>query len=73
MVGVDLEAGAEDGWRMLADGRVAEPLLMQDQPDACDATSATTLVQCVVAFGPADTARTVAYIRAGEQRQWAAS
>jgi hypothetical protein len=73
MVGVDLESGAEDGWRMLADGEVAEPLLVQDQPGACDATSAAAPVECVVAFGPADTTRTVAYVRAGEQRQWSAS
>jgi hypothetical protein len=73
MVGVDLESGAEDGWRMLADGEVAEPLLVQDQPGACAATSAATPVECVVAFGPADTTRTVAYVRAGEQRQWSAS
>lgn len=73
MVGVDLASGAEDGWRMLADGKVAEPLLMQDQPDACGATSATTAVECVVAFGPASKTRTVAYVRAGEQRQWSAT
>ena len=73
MVGVDLDSGAEDGWRMLADGKVAEPLLVQDQPNACGATSAGAPVECVVAFGPADKTRTVAYIRAGEQRQWSAS
>lgn len=73
MVGVDLESGAEDGWRMLADGKVAEPLLVQDQPGACATTSVSTAVECVVAFGPADKTRTVAYIRAGEQRQWSAS
>ena len=73
MVGVDLASGAEDGWRMLADGKVAEPLLVQDQRDACGATSATTAVECVVAFGPADKTRTVAYVRAGEQRQWSAT
>lgn len=73
MVGVELASGAEDGWRMLADGKVAEPLLVQDQPNACGATSADAPVECVVAFGPADKTRTVAYVRAGEQRQWSAS
>lgn len=71
MVGVELASGAADGWRMLADGLVAEPLLVQDHPEACDAVSVATPVTCVVGFGPADSEPTIAYVRAGEQSQWA--
>ena len=72
MIGVDLADGAADGWRLLADGKVREPDADSGGVDACGAVSATGEAKCVVHFAPADSALTVAYVRAGEQRQWAA-
>ena len=71
MTGVDLAEGAADGWRLLADGRVLAPAGASDG-DACDAVSAASPTRCTVRFDAADSAPTVAYVRAGEQRQWAA-
>lgn len=69
MTGVDLATGAASGWRMLADGQVQQP---GQQGQTCGAVSATTVTRCVVRFAAADSAPTIAYVRAGEQRQWAA-
>ena len=71
MTGVDLATGAADGWRLLADGRVREAV-DSDDPRACRAVTATEPTQCTVRFDSAESAPTVAYVRAGEQRQWAA-
>lgn len=70
MSGVDLDAGAADGWRVLADGRVHEPL-DSDDPDGCRTVAAAESTQCTVRFDSVESAPTVAYVRAGEQRQWA--
>jgi hypothetical protein len=75
MTGVDLAEGAAAGWRMLADGRVSEPLADTGSAGvgaACASVSTSTVTRCVVRFAPAESAPTVAYLRAGEQRQWAA-
>lgn len=76
MTGVDLASGAAGGWRMLADGRVSEPLDNVASAGAgapvCEAVAATKVTRCVVRFAPAESAPTVAYLRAGDQRQWAA-
>jgi len=71
MTGVDLASGAADGWRLLADGRVQEPAQNSDG-DGCSAVEATSPTRCTVLFEAAESAPTVAYVRAGEQRQWAA-
>lgn len=71
MTGVDLASGAADGWRLLADGRVREAV-DSDDPRACRAVTAIESTQCTVRFDSAESAPTVAYVRAGEQRQWAA-
>jgi hypothetical protein len=71
MTGVDLVDGAADGWRLLADGRVREPL-GSDDPNGCRTVDATEATRCTVLFESAESAPTVAYVRAGEQRQWAA-
>ncbi|MBU3704449.1 MAG: hypothetical protein FGM42_08795 [Ilumatobacteraceae bacterium] len=71
MTGVDLASGAADGWRLLADGRVQEPAI-SSAADACTAVTAGSPTRCTVAFEAVESAATVAYVRAGEQRQWAA-
>ena len=73
MTGVDLADGASSGWRMLADGRVSQPVAAQSNEagQTCDSVSASKVTRCVVLFAAADSAPTIAYIRAGEQRQWA--
>lgn len=72
MTGVELSSGAADGWRLLADGRVQEPAGNSDG-DGCTAVAARSLTRCTVRFEAAESAPTVAYVRAGEQRQWAAA
>lgn len=84
MTGVDLAEGAASGWRMLADGKVSEPLENKvseplenkvsepsQQGQTCGSVSASKVTRCVVRFAAADSAPTIAYVRAGEQRQWA--
>jgi len=72
MTGVDLASGAADGWRLLADGRVQEPAANADD-NACTAVAVATPTRCTVLFDAAESAPTVAYVRAGGQRQWAAA
>ena len=72
MTGVDLTSGAADGWRLLADGRVQEPASVSDT-DGCTAVRAGAPTRCTVRFEAVESAATVAYVRAGEQRQWAAT
>jgi len=71
MTGVDLTAGAADGWRLLADGRVQVPEA-DSEGNGCTTVAAASVTRCTVQFDPAESAPTVAYVRAGEQRQWAA-
>ncbi len=71
MTGVDLVDGAADGWRLLADGRVQEPLV-ESTANGCTTVSVDSLTRCTVGFEAVESAPTVAYVRAGEQRQWAA-
>jgi hypothetical protein len=82
MTGVDLAEGAADGWRLLADGRVQEPAnengrvqepANNSDTDGCTAVRAESPTRCTVRFESAESAPTVAYVRAGEQRQWAAA
>jgi hypothetical protein len=71
MVGV-AEAKAMDGWKMLAAGKVSDPVMLPiGAGTECTLTQLDKTLICTVAFPVSEGTRTVAYIRAGEQRQWA--
>lgn len=71
MVGV-AEAQAMDGWKMLASGEVSDPVMLPvGAGTECTLTQLEKTLVCTVAFPVSEGTRTVAYIRAGEQRQWA--
>ncbi|NDG66155.1 MAG: hypothetical protein EBY23_04395 [Actinobacteria bacterium] len=71
MVGV-AEAQAMEGWKMLASGEVSDPVMLPvGAGTECTLTKLTEMLTCTVAFPVSEGTRTVAYIRAGEQRQWA--
>ena len=71
MVGV-AEAQAMDGWKMLAAGKVSDPVMLPiGAGTECTLTQLDKTLVCTVAFPVSEGTRTVAYIRAGEQRQWA--
>ena len=71
MVGV-AEAQAMDGWKMLASGEVSDPVMLPvGAGTECTLTQLDETLTCTVAFPVSEGTRTVAYIRAGEQRQWA--
>jgi len=71
MVGV-AEAQAMDGWKMLASGQVSDPMMLPvGAGTECTLTKLAETLTCTVAFPVSEGTRTVAYIRAGEQRQWA--
>ena len=71
MVGV-AEAQAMDGWKMLAAGKVSDPVMLPvGAGTECTLTQLDETLVCTVAFPVSEGTRTVAYIRAGEQRQWA--
>lgn len=73
MVGV-ADADALEGWRLLAGGKVVSPVAapadLGGLPRPCATTSATESVTCTVWFPASEGTRTVAYLRAGTQRQW---
>jgi len=69
MVGVD-GADATEGWRLLAQGSVRAPSIVNDAPNKCTVTDAVDTLTCVVAFEPTDGSVTVAYVRGGAQAQW---
>jgi hypothetical protein len=71
MVGV-AEAQAMDGWKMLTSGQVSDPMMLPvGAGTECTLTKLAETLTCTVAFPVSEGTRTVAYIRAGEQRQWA--
>jgi len=89
MSGVPGESALE-GWRLLGDGQVSEPLggdpfggsdessdeSSDEFPNDTACTRDTVLpdadtLRCSVRFGSVETVQAVAYVRAGEQRQWA--
>ena len=71
MVGV-AEAQAMDGWKLLAAGKVTDPVLLPvGAGTECTLTQLEITLSCTVAFPVSEGTRTVAYVRAGEQRQWA--
>jgi deoxyribose-phosphate aldolase len=67
MVGVE-GSNAAEGWRLLANGIVLSPVLSKS---TCRDTTAEAVVTCVVGFPESTGSVTVAYLRAGEQSQWA--
>lgn len=67
MVGVD-GTNAAEGWRLLANGIVLSPVLSKS---TCRDTTTEAVVTCVVEFPESTGSVTVAYLRAGEQSQWA--
>jgi hypothetical protein len=70
MVGV-AEAQAMDGWKMLASGEVSDPVMLPvGAGTECTLTKLAETLTCTVAFPVSEGTRTVAYVRAGEQRQW---
>ena len=71
MVGV-AEAQAMDGWKMLASGEVSDPVMLPAGAGTeCTLTKLAETLMCTIAFPVSEGTRTVAYVRAGEQRQWA--
>ena len=71
MVGV-AEAQAMDGWKLLASGKVSDPVLLPvGEGIECTLTQLEKTLVCTVAFPVSEGTRTIAYVRAGEQRQWA--
>jgi len=67
MVGVEGGSAAE-GWRLLAGGKVIAPLLSKTD---CQNTTTDAVITCVVGFPESTGSVTVAYLRAGQQSQWA--
>jgi hypothetical protein len=71
MVGVE-GADAMSGWRMLSGGVVSEaveaPITVENP---CSTTQQSEVVECVIAFPVSQGTPTIAYIRAGQQEQWA--
>ena len=71
MVGV-AEAQAMDGWKMLASGQVSDPMMLPvGAGTECTLTKLAETLTCTIAFPVSEGTRTVAYVRSGEQRQWA--
>lgn len=71
LVGVE-DASAVEGWRLLAGGKISTPVsLPVGEGLECTTTKRDVESICTIAFPVSKGTRTVAYIRAGEQRQWA--
>ncbi|MFM8531037.1 MAG: hypothetical protein ACKOD2_15455 [Ilumatobacteraceae bacterium] len=76
MAGVPGES-ALDGWRLLGDGKVTEALTTVVDETGTNVCSRETEVpdseplRCTVRFAAVESVQAVAYVRAGEQRQWA--
>jgi hypothetical protein len=69
MRGVEGADGYE-GWKLLADGKLSEPIVTADTP-AC-VTKLAQYVECSIPFvGSTGSSLTVAYQRANLQSQWA--
>ena len=67
MVGVE-GGNATEGWRLLAGGEVISPLLSKSD---CQPTTTDVVQTCTVGFPESTGSVTVAYLRAGQQSQWA--
>ncbi|MFM8265850.1 MAG: hypothetical protein ACKOAI_07290 [Acidimicrobiia bacterium] len=59
-------AGASplDGWSMLADGEITEPIGSKDCPSSVDDVS------CTLVFAPSVGTPTIVHVRGDERRQW---
>jgi hypothetical protein len=65
-------ADALSGWRMLVGGVISEAQPLVDGSDTpCTVTKLAEPTICTVAFPVSDGTPTIAYIRAGQQEQWA--
>ena len=65
-------ADALSGWRMLVGGVISEAQPLVDGSDTpCTITKLAEPTICTVAFPVSDGTPTIAYIRAGQQEQWA--
>jgi len=65
-------ADALSGWRMLVGGVISEAQPLVDGSDTpCTTTKLAEPTVCTVAFPVSDGTPTIAYIRAGQQEQWA--
>jgi hypothetical protein len=65
-------ADALSGWRMLVGGVISEAqLLVDNSGTACTTTKLAEPTVCTVAFPVSEGTPTIAYIRAGQQEQWA--
>lgn len=67
MGGVEDADGAAS-WRLLADGKLFSPVVGMEE-NQCGATT-TEVVQCSLVFDAVGAGTSVAYSRAGEQRNW---
>lgn len=70
MSGIDGADGSE-GWRLIAGGKVVAPRSARGTDGQMCTVRAGTDVSCVVEFTATTGSVTVAYLRAGEQSQWA--
>jgi hypothetical protein len=65
-------ADALSGWRMLMGGVISEAQpLVDDSGTPCTTTKLAEPTVCTVAFPVSEGTPTIAYIRAGQQEQWA--
>jgi len=65
-------ADALSGWRMLVGGVISEAQPLVDGSDTpCTTTKLAEPTVCTVAFPVSEGTPTIAYIRAGQQEQWA--
>lgn len=70
MSGVDGVDGLE-GWRLIAGGKVVSPRTARAAEGGSCVVQTQSVVSCVIEFAPSTGSVTVAYLRAGEQSQWA--
>jgi hypothetical protein len=65
-------ADALSGWRMLVGAVISEAQPLSDSSVApCTTTKLAEPIMCTVAFPVSEGTPTIAYIRAGQQEQWA--
>ncbi len=71
LIGVE-DSSALAGWRLLAGGKISQPVSLPiEYGTECTLTKSKIESTCTIAFPVSQGTRTVAYIRAGVQRQWA--
>lgn len=70
MAGIE-GADAREGWRVIAGGKVLAPRAARGADGQTCPVRADSEVSCVIEFAPTTGSVTVAYLRAGQQSQWA--